>query len=179
MTAVDRGQAFEALVDYAHTPSSFSAIFPPLRERLDRKGRRIISVFGSAGERDTVKRAEQGRIAWKWSDIVILTDEDPRGEEPVSILEEIAQGIDGGKADPPPEREGPQAKAARRGENLFLIPDRPLAIRRAFSLAAPGDLVLLLGKGHENSIIYAGETRPYDEIAEAEKALEEMARDKR
>ncbi|MDR0710452.1 MAG: UDP-N-acetylmuramyl-tripeptide synthetase, partial [Spirochaetaceae bacterium] len=93
MTAVNRGQAFEVLVDYAHTPSSFGTIFPPLRERLDRQGgrrqgRRIISLFGSAGERDTAKRSEQGRIAWKWSDIVILTDEDPRGEEPMAILEE-------------------------------------------------------------------------------------------
>jgi UDP-N-acetylmuramoyl-L-alanyl-D-glutamate--2,6-diaminopimelate ligase len=183
MTAVNRGQAFEVLVDYAHTPSSFSAIFPPLRERLDRQGGRIISLFGSAGERDTAKRGAQGRIAWEWSDIVILTDEDPRGEEPMAILEEIALGIecragiecrDGIEGDLSPERE-PRAKTVRRGENLFLIPDRPEAIRRAFSLAARGDLVLLLGKGHENSIIYAGETRPYDEITEAEKALEEMA----
>ncbi|MDR2051809.1 MAG: UDP-N-acetylmuramyl-tripeptide synthetase [Treponema sp.] len=174
MTAVNRGQAFEALVDYAHTPSSFSAIFPPLRERLEKQGGRIISLFGSAGERDTAKRSEQGRIAWKWSDIVILTDEDPRGEEPMAILEEIARGIDGNGTDRPSEHEGPRAKIVRRGENLFLIPDRPEAIRRAFSLAAPGDLVLLLGKGHENSIIYAGETRPYDEITEAEKALEEL-----
>jgi UDP-N-acetylmuramoyl-L-alanyl-D-glutamate--2,6-diaminopimelate ligase len=172
MTAVNRGQTFEVLVDYAHTPSSFNTIFPPLRERLDRQGGRIISLFGSAGERDTAKRSEQGRIAWKWSDIVILTDEDPRGEEPVAILEEIALGIDG--AGRSPEQEEPRAKSAGRGENLFLIPDRPEAIRRAFSLAAPGDLVLLLGKGHENSIIYANETRPYDEIAEAERALEEL-----
>jgi UDP-N-acetylmuramoyl-L-alanyl-D-glutamate--2,6-diaminopimelate ligase len=181
MTAVNRGQAFEVLVDYAHTPSSFSTVFPPLRERLDRQGgrrqgrrqsRRIISLFGSAGERDTAKRGEQGRIAWEWSDIVILTDEDPRGEEPMAILEEIALGIEGRGR--PPEYEGPRVKTARRGENLFLIPDRPEAIRRAFSLAAAGDLVLLLGKGHENSIIYANETRPYDEITEAEKALEEL-----
>jgi UDP-N-acetylmuramoyl-L-alanyl-D-glutamate--2,6-diaminopimelate ligase len=172
MTAVNRGQAFEVLVDYAHTPSSFSTVFPPLRERLDRQGRRIISLFGSAGERDTAKRGEQGRIAWEWSDIVILTDEDPRGEEPVAILEEIALGIEG--EDRPPECGGPRPKTVRRGENLFLIPDRPEAIRKAFSLAAAGDLVLLLGKGHENSIIYAHETRPYDEIAEAERALEEL-----
>jgi UDP-N-acetylmuramoyl-L-alanyl-D-glutamate--2,6-diaminopimelate ligase len=181
MTAVNRGQAFEVLVDYAHTPSSFSTVFPPLRERLDRQGgrrqgrrqgRRIISLFGSAGERDTAKRGEQGHIAWEWSDIVILTDEDPRGEEPMAILEEIALGIEGRGR--PPEHEGSRAKTARRGENLFLIPDRPEAIRKAFSLAAAGDLVLLLGKGHENSIIYANETRPYDEITEAEKALEEL-----
>jgi len=61
----------------------------------------------------------------------------------------------------------------RRNETLFLIPDRPSAIRKAFALARKGDLVLLLGKGHENSIIYANEVRPYDEIGEAEKALEE------
>ena len=174
MTAINRGQAFEVLVDYAHTPSSFNAIFPPLRERLDRQGGRIISLFGSAGERDTAKRGEQGRIAWRWSDIVILSDEDPRGEEPMAILEEIALGIDGDGADRSPAHKGPRTKTVRRGENLFLIPDRPEAIRRAFSLAAPGDLVLLLGKGHENSIIYASETRPYDEITEAEKALEEL-----
>ncbi|MDR2101819.1 MAG: UDP-N-acetylmuramoyl-L-alanyl-D-glutamate--2,6-diaminopimelate ligase [Treponema sp.] len=158
MTVVQRGQPFEVMVDYAHTPSSFETIFPPLRERMDQDGGRIISLFGSAGERDVKKRSEQGRIAGEWSDLVILTDEDPRGEEPLDILEEIARGC--------PER--------RREEDLFLIPDRPAAIRKAFSLARPGDLVLLLGKGHENSIIYASRQRDYDEIREAEKALAEM-----
>jgi UDP-N-acetylmuramoyl-L-alanyl-D-glutamate--2,6-diaminopimelate ligase len=158
MTALRQGQPFEVLVDYAHTPSSFQTIFPPLRERLNKTGGRIISLFGSAGERDTQKRPEQGRIAAEWSDILILTDEDPRGEDPVALLEEIAAGCSG----------------KDRGESLFLIPQRPAAIRKAFSLARPGDLVLLLGKGHENSIIYARETLPYDEIGEAEKALAEM-----
>ncbi|MDR1029698.1 MAG: UDP-N-acetylmuramoyl-L-alanyl-D-glutamate--2,6-diaminopimelate ligase [Treponema sp.] len=158
MTTIERGQPFEVMVDYAHTPSSFQTIFPPLRERLDSRGGRIISLFGSAGERDTAKRAEQGKIAAAWSDMLVLTDEDPRGEDPMAILEAIAQGISEAKA----------------GENLFLIPDRPLAIRKAFSLARPKDLVLLLGKGHENSIIYAHETKAYDEIREAEKALAEF-----
>jgi UDP-N-acetylmuramoyl-L-alanyl-D-glutamate--2,6-diaminopimelate ligase len=160
MTPVRKGQPFEVLVDYAHTPSSFETIFPPLRERIDNaKTRgRVISLFGSAGERDTKKRKEQGRVAAKWSDVVFLTDEDPRGEEPMGILEEIASGC----------------SKRKRGTDLFLIPDRPKAIRKAFSLAGPGDLVLLLGKGHENSIIYAKETRPYDEIREAEKALGEL-----
>ncbi|MDR0290868.1 MAG: UDP-N-acetylmuramyl peptide synthase, partial [Treponema sp.] len=133
---------------------------PPLRERLSASGGRIISLFGSAGERDTKKRGEQGHIAATYSDLVILSDEDPRGEVPMAILEEIAGGIN-----------SPQIK---RDETLFLIPDRPTAIRKAFSLAQPGDLVLLLGKGHENSIIYANETRPYDEISEAESALAEL-----
>jgi UDP-N-acetylmuramoyl-L-alanyl-D-glutamate--2,6-diaminopimelate ligase len=159
MSAVNHGQPFEVLIDYAHTPSSFQTIFPPLRDRISRSGGRIISLFGSAGERDTKKRSEQGRIAAEYSDIIVLCDEDPRGEEPAEILEEIAGGI---------------GEALRREENLFLIPDRPLAIRKAFSLARPGDLVLLLGKGHENSIIYRDHTAPFDEFAEAEKALDEL-----
>jgi UDP-N-acetylmuramoyl-L-alanyl-D-glutamate--2,6-diaminopimelate ligase len=162
MTIIQKGQPFEVFVDYAHTPSSFETIFPPLRERLNKtgggRGRRIISLFGSAGERDTTKRREQGRIAARWSDLIFLTDEDPRGENPMDILEEIARGC----------------KKCRRGKNLYLIPDRPKAIRKAFSLARPGDMVLLLGKGHENSIIYAERTLAYDEIAEAGKALAEM-----
>jgi UDP-N-acetylmuramoyl-L-alanyl-D-glutamate--2,6-diaminopimelate ligase len=155
MTAVEFGQGFEVVVDYAHTPSSFQTIFPPLRARV--KGK-MICVFGSGGERDVEKRPRQGRIAADWCDIVILSDEDPRGEEPMTLLEEIAAGC--------PE--------LARGERLFLIPDRKAAIRKAFSLAGPGDLVALLGKGHENSIIYASGTIPYDEIGAAEEALREL-----
>jgi UDP-N-acetylmuramoyl-L-alanyl-D-glutamate--2,6-diaminopimelate ligase len=155
MTAIDRGQGFEVIVDYAHTPSSFQTIFPPLRERV--KGR-LICVFGSGGERDVEKRPRQGRIAADFCDVVILADEDPRGEDPPALLEEIAAGC--------PD--------LARGERLYLIPDRPSAIRKAFSLARPGDLVALLGKGHENSIIYAKAAIPYDEIAEAEKARAEL-----
>jgi UDP-N-acetylmuramoyl-L-alanyl-D-glutamate--2,6-diaminopimelate ligase len=167
MTAVDKGQNFEVLVDYAHTPSSFQTIFPPLRKRLDDSGgvaqrRRIISLFGSAGERDTQKRAGQGKIAAMYSDIIILTDEDPRGEVPIDILDEIARGV---------YAENPAL--FKQDEDLFLIPDRPAAIRKAFSLAREGDIVLLLGKGHENTIIYKDHVMPYDEIGEAEKALNE------
>jgi UDP-N-acetylmuramoyl-L-alanyl-D-glutamate--2,6-diaminopimelate ligase len=159
MTPVCKGQLFEVVVDYAHTPASFATILPPLRERLDASGGgAIITLFGSGGERDTNKRSEQGRIAALWSDIIILTDEDPRGEVSMAILEDIARGIPMGK----------------RGEDLFLISYRPAAIRKAFSLAKAGDMVLLLGKGHENSIIYADGPIPYDEFAEAEEALKEL-----
>ena len=160
MTQINKGQDFEVLVDYAHTPSSFAAIFPPLRKRLSKSGGRIISLFGSAGERDTKKRSEQGKTAAAFSDIIILTDEDPREENPIAILEEIALGV-----------ESAETASFKRDKNLFLIPDRPKAIRKAMSLARTGDLVLLLGKGHENSIIYNDRIMPYDEIAEAEKAL--------
>ncbi|MDR2746761.1 MAG: UDP-N-acetylmuramoyl-L-alanyl-D-glutamate--2,6-diaminopimelate ligase [Treponema sp.] len=166
MTGIPNALGIEILVDYAHTPSSFQTIFPPLRERLDRasgpeKGR-LIAVFGSAGERDTKKRYMQGEIAASYADILILCDEDPRGEEPITILEEIAAGCMEGNP------------ALKRGRSLFLIPDRPGAIRKALSLAAKGDMVLLLGKGHENSIIYADGPHPYDEIEMAKKAVEEL-----
>jgi len=160
MTSVNCGQDFEVLVDYAHTPSSFETIFPPVRKRLP-AGAKIIAVFGSAGERDTEKRSRQGNIASLWADIIILTDEDPRGEDPMAILEEIAAGVEG----------------KTRGEDFFLIPDRREAVKKAVSLAAKDDIVLLLGKGHENSIIYSWggkKTIPYDEINCAREALNEL-----
>lgn len=160
MTTVDLGQDFEVIVDYAHTPSSFETIFPPLRKRC--KGK-IISLFGSGGERDTKKRSVQGQIASKWCDIVILADEDPRGEDSVELLEMIAEGC-----------KDENGNYLKREERLFIIPDRKKAIRKAFSLCKKDDIVLLLGKAHENSIIYKDFVMPYDEISEAENALKEM-----
>jgi UDP-N-acetylmuramoyl-L-alanyl-D-glutamate--2,6-diaminopimelate ligase len=174
MNTIFKGQPFEVVVDYAHTPSSFQAIFPPLRVRLDKNGGRIISIFGSPGERDTQKRSEQGKIASHYSDIIVVTDEDPRGEAPMDILEEIAKGIEQKNTDSAGGIEEDQRKIFTREKDLFLIPDRPTAIRKALSLAKSGDLVLFLGKGHENSIIYADHVMPFDEITEVEKALGEM-----
>ncbi|MDR1149778.1 MAG: UDP-N-acetylmuramoyl-L-alanyl-D-glutamate--2,6-diaminopimelate ligase, partial [Spirochaetaceae bacterium] len=168
MTAVDKGQPFEVLVDYAHTPSSFETIFPPIRERAARQGGRVISLFGSAGERDVKKRPLQGRIAARYSDMIFLCDEDPRGENPSAILEEIAEGVFS-----VPPTECFSGNGFELDVNLFLIPERPAAIRAAFSHARAGDIVLLLGKGHENSIIYSNYTMKYDEISEAENALSE------
>ena len=157
MTVIDEGQDFEVIVDYAHTPSSFETIFPPLKKRCSG---RIFALFGSGGERDLTKRPLQGQIAAKFCDIIILTDEDPRGEDSVKLLKMIADGaIKEGKI---------------MDENLFITPDRPKAIRQAFSMAKKGDIVLLLGKSHENSIIYKDYVMPYDEISEAKKALQEL-----
>ncbi|WP_147615517.1 Mur ligase family protein [Treponema pectinovorum] len=157
MTIIDKNQPFEVIVDYAHTPSSFQTIFPPIRRHCNAQ---IIALFGSGGERDTKKRPLQGEIAAKFCDTIILTDEDPRQEESLKILNDIAEGA---------------KKAGKiQDKNLFLIPDRPTAIRKAFTLAGKGDIVLLLGKSHENSIIYKDGPHPYDEISEAKKALEEM-----
>ena len=157
MTVIDEGQDFEVIVDYAHTPSSFETIFPPLKKRCSG---RIFALFGSGGERDLTKRPLQGQIAAKFCDIIILTDEDPRGEDSVELLKMIADGaIKEGKI---------------MDENLFITPDRPKAIRQAFSMAKKGDIVVLLGKSHENSIIYKDYVMPYDEISEAKKALQEL-----
>ena len=157
MTAIDAGQPFEVIVDYAHTPSSFETIFPPVRKRCAGK---MIALFGSGGERDLTKRPLQGQIAAKFCDTIILTDEDPRGEDSVALLQMIADGA---------KKEGKNAD-----EDLFIIPDRKKAIRAAFKSARKGDIVLLLGKSHENSIIYKDYTMPYDEISEAKTALSEM-----
>ena len=157
MTVISQGQPFELIVDYAHTPSSFETIFPPIRKRCRGK---MICVFGSGGERDLTKRPLQGAIAARFCDIVILADEDPRGEDPVELLKMIAAGA---------EKEG-----KKMNEDLFITHERPKAIRQAFSLAGENDIVLLLGKSHENSIIYKNGAIKYDEISEAKKALEEM-----
>lgn len=158
MTPIYQGQPFEVIVDYAHTPSSFETIFPPLKKRVTG---RLIALFGSGGERDIKKRPEQGKIAAHWCDMVFLADEDPRGEDPQTLLEMIAQGA---------RTEGKVSEET----GLYLIPNRQEAIRKAFSLAREGDIVLLLGKAHENSIIYKDYIMPYDEIKEAQNALAEM-----
>ena len=157
MFSVRQGQDFEVIIDYAHTPSSFKAIFPPLKERAQGK---IICVFGSGGERDLEKRPLQGEVAAMYSDIIILADEDPRGEDPVELLQMIAKGA--------------EKKGFENGKNLFIIPDRKKAIREALKFAKSKDIVLLLGKSHENSIIYKDYVMPYDETSEARAALIEL-----
>ena len=157
MTVIDQGQPFEVIVDYAHTPSSFETIFPPLRKRCTG---RMIALFGSGGERDIKKRPLQGQVAARFCDILVLTDEDPRQEDSMSILNMIADGA---------EKEGKV-----KDKDMFLISDRMEAIKKAFAIAQKDDIVLLLGKSHENSIIFKDRVMPYDEISQAKKTLEEM-----
>jgi len=135
-------------VDFAHTPAAFEKLLPFMR--TETKGR-LICVFGSAGERDVVKRALQGKVASKYCNLVILTDEDPRGEDSLAIIEDIASGC----------------KNLTREVDLFLIPNRSQALLKALTLARATDTVLLLGKGHETSIIYRDHLKPWDEIKES------------
>ncbi|WP_421623064.1 UDP-N-acetylmuramoyl-L-alanyl-D-glutamate--2,6-diaminopimelate ligase [Borrelia sp. MN22-0132] len=146
MQSVDFGQDFSLIIDYAHTPGAFLKIFPVFK-RLSKN--RLISVFGSAGERDLLKRKLQGEIADRYSDIIILCDEDPRGEDSMQIIGDIAEGISG----------------KTLNKDLFFIPDRKSAIEKAINIAHTDDLVVTLGKGHENSIIYKDRSIFWDEQA--------------
>ncbi|BCR21636.1 UDP-N-acetylmuramoyl-L-alanyl-D-glutamate--2,6-diaminopimelate ligase [Borrelia sp. HM] len=146
MQGIDFGQNFSLIIDYAHTPGAFVKIFP-IFKRLSKN--RLISVFGSAGDRDLLKRRLQGEIANRYSDIIILCDEDPRSEDSMQIIKNIAEGI----------------SEKILNENLFFIPDRRSAIEKAISIASSGDLVVTLGKGHENSIIYKDRSIFWDEEA--------------
>jgi UDP-N-acetylmuramoyl-L-alanyl-D-glutamate--2,6-diaminopimelate ligase len=154
MERVDAGQPFAVIVDYAHTEDSLRKVLEILRPLTER---RLIVVFGSAGERDPSKRAPMGRVAAGLADLVVVTDEDPRLEEPRAINEQIADGA--------------RAAGARDGETLWVIDDRREAIGHAIGLAAEGDVILLAGKGHEQSIIYGTEKRPWDDRTAAREAL--------
>ncbi len=153
--SIETGQPFRVVVDFAHSPDAFQRVLPLFRETTRGK---LIVLFGSAGERDYEKRALQGRIADRYADLIILTDEDPRGENPHAILEDIASGC--------PSR--------RSGEDICLIPDRRSAMEKALRTAGPQDTVLLLGKGHESTIEYRDRTIPWDEADTARSLLAEM-----
>lgn len=161
MERIDLGQPFGVVVDYAHSPNALRAVLDELGPVAEAGGGGLIAVFGSAGERDAEKRPMMGRIAAERSRLVIATDEDPRDEDRMTILEAIASGA--------------EAAGAVRGDTLLLIPDRREALREALRAARPGDVLLLAGKGHENTILMAdGAAIPWDERAEAEAALREL-----
>lgn len=125
-------QDFTVMVDFAHTPNALKNILQAVKEKMNGRGR-IIHVFGSAGERDKGKRPAMGKTSSKFSDVIILTAEDPRKERVESISSAIRSGID-------------------RKREVHLIPDRAEAIKKAISLAKKNDTVIITGKGHEQSM---------------------------
>lgn len=143
MQRIDMGQDFLALVDFAHTPHGLECALSALRRLLQQAPRpgKLIAVFGSAGQRDVAKRALMGAVGARLADHVILTAEDPRTEDVEAICQEIADGV-------------PRGTGRARWD---IIPDRAWAMERAVELAAPGDAVIALGKGHERSMCF-GET---------------------
>lgn len=136
MARVDEGQNFEVIIDYAHTPESSEKIYKEIKPTV--KGK-LITVFGSAGRRDSEKRGEQGRLAGKYADIVVVTEEDDRDVDGMAILEQIAAGS--------------ESEGKKRDKDLFLVHKREEAVKKAIEMAKKGDVVLLLGKGHEKSIL--------------------------
>ena len=157
MERIDEGQSFGVIVDYAHSPASLAAVLDTLLPATVARGGGVIAVFGSAGERDVEKRSVMGRIAGERCRLVVVTDEDPRGEDRDAILDEIARGA--------------EAAGRRRYHDLLVIADRRDAIAAAFEHARPSDVVLLAGKGHERSIIGPDGPRPWDEASVARDLL--------
>jgi UDP-N-acetylmuramoyl-L-alanyl-D-glutamate--2,6-diaminopimelate ligase len=147
---VDEGQPFAVFVDYSHKPDALEAV---LRTARGLTRGRVIVVFGAGGDRDRGKRPLMGRAAAEHADVAIITSDNPRKEDPEAIMAEIAEGM---STHPPAER----------------VVDRQAAIERAIALAAPGDVVVIAGKGHERYQEFEdGRTVPFDDVAVAREAL--------
>ena len=135
---------FTVMVDFAHTPHSFEVLLPELRKQT--KGR-LIHVFGAASRRDETKRPMMGKVASVYDDVILLTSEDPRSENPEHIMDAIEQGI-----------------KMRKGLEVIRIADRKEAIERAIAMAKKGDYVVTTGKAHETSMNYGRGEEPWDEF---------------
>jgi len=157
MMRIDEGQDFNVIIDFAHTPDSFQKLFQDLKPTV--KGR-LIALFGSAGKRDEAKRYQQGKIAGKYSDLLVLTEEDDRDEDGKKILNQIATGA--------------KKSGMNEDRDLFLIGDRTEAIEYALGQAKKGDTVLLLGKGHEKTIERKNGENPWSEEDTTRKALKNL-----
>lgn len=151
---VPTGKDFQVMIDYAVTPDSLTLLHDLVRNWHTG---RLIHVFGSCGDRDRSKRPLMGEIVGKNTDLAILTNEDPYGEDPKQIVDELAIGL---------ERAG-----KKLGKGYLVIMDRAEAINKAISLARKGDLVLVTGKGAETLMQFADKAIPWSDRAEIEKAL--------
>ncbi len=154
MTRVRAGQKFEVIVDYAHQPDALQKVFDSIGEH---KGK-IISVHGGAGRRDHGTREPRGEILGRESDIVIITEDDSRDESPTEIAEMFVCGA---------EKSG-----KKLDQDLFVELDRRKAIEKAIGLAEPDDIVLILGKGHEKTILRADGPHDFEDIKVAEEILQ-------
>jgi UDP-N-acetylmuramoyl-L-alanyl-D-glutamate--2,6-diaminopimelate ligase len=166
-------KSLHVIVDYAHTHDALERVLLGLRDTLaNGSGKRgkIITVFGCGGDRDRTKRPRMGEVAGKYSDLVVLTSDNPRTEDPLAIIEEVEKGfhiLSLGRL----HRNGIKAWRSKKG--YLKIPDRREAIRMAIQLARPEDIVLIAGKGHEDYQIIGKKKTPFDDRVEARKALEE------
>ncbi len=164
MELIRTEQGFNVIIDYAHTPD---ALLKVLESIGSLSNGRIITLFGCGGDRDRGKRAEMGEVAMKLSDVVIITSDNPRSEDPISIISEIERGV---------KLSG--VKRIEWNENIslpdkcyFIEPDRRKAIQMAVCMADRGDTVLIAGKGHENYQIIGDKKIPFDDREEALRAI--------
>jgi UDP-N-acetylmuramoyl-L-alanyl-D-glutamate--2,6-diaminopimelate ligase len=153
--SVDCGQNFAVVVDYAHTDDALRNIIAVAREFVDKGGGRVITLFGCGGDRDRSKRPLMGQAAGAGSDIVVLTSDNPRGEDPLAIIDQVLPGLS--------------------GTPVIVEPDRRHAIELAIAQAQPGDLVLLAGKGHEKTQTIGERVIPFDDVAIAQQVLRERS----
>ena len=156
MERIDLGQPFTVIVDFAHTPGALASLLDWVRETV--RGR-VLVVFGCGGERDRAKRPEMGRLAASAADLVFVTSDNPRGEDPASIIEEILHGV---------------ASVERGLARCRTEVDRGQAIRGALAEARPGDVVVVAGKGHETIQIVGSERRAFDDREVARNALVDL-----
>ena len=147
---VDCAQEFEVFIDYAHTEDGLEKALQALQQI---KKNKIILVFGCGGDRDKTKRPKMGKVATRLSDSVILTNDNPRSENPEQIVSDILKGID------------------KKATNYKIVLDRFQAIQEALSFAGRGDIVVIAGKGHESSQIFADRTVPFSDREAAEEIL--------
>jgi UDP-N-acetylmuramoyl-L-alanyl-D-glutamate--2,6-diaminopimelate ligase len=157
LASTDRDD-IRVVVDYAHTDDALRNLLETARPLASG---RIITVFGCGGDRDRTKRPLMGAVAARLSDVVVLTSDNPRSEEPERIIDEIRRGIGAGG----------QKGAASKAPQVLTIPDRRAAIERAVREARPGDLVLIAGKGHERTQTIGGRVLPFDDVDAARDAL--------
>jgi len=155
-----RGGDVFGVVDYAHKPDAVIAVLKALRELAGFRGGRLICVIGAGGDRDKGKRPVMGRGAAEGSDILIITDDNPRTEDPAAIREDVARG------------------AREAGREPMIINGRRAAIDAAVRAARPGDVVAVLGKGHETGQEIHGEILPFDDRVELAAALRQAAGEK-
>jgi UDP-N-acetylmuramoyl-L-alanyl-D-glutamate--2,6-diaminopimelate ligase len=156
MEALDMGQDFLAIVDFAHTPNALQRALQAARQLT---AGRVIAVFGSAGLRDRAKRRMMAEISAGLADLTVLTAEDPRTESLEAILAEMAAGA--------------EARGKVEGETFWKVPDRGEAIRFAILLARPGDVVIACGKGHEQSMCFGEVEYAWDDQTAMRVALAE------
>jgi UDP-N-acetylmuramoyl-L-alanyl-D-glutamate--2,6-diaminopimelate ligase len=155
--SVDCGQNFAVVVDYAHTDDALRNIIAVAREFVDKGGGRVITMFGCGGDRDRSKRPLMGQAAGAGSDIVVLTSDNPRREDPLAIIDQVLPGLRGTPA------------------TVIVEPDRRHAVELAIAEARPGDLVLLAGKGHEKTQTIGERVIPFDDVAIARQVLQERS----